>query len=170
MQSIVKRVSWIVVLSLILRTVSWAGDDDIRAINVKFTASENQIVIHYDLLAPSDAKLEVSVRLKKESDRTFTYTPRNLTGDVGPGIPPGFGKTIQWDIAKEFPQGLAGSDYFFEVNLNGGEESGGGSAALTWIGAGAAVVGAGILAVVLSKNHSEPSGSGSSFPAPPGRP
>ncbi|HYQ86218.1 MAG TPA: hypothetical protein VES59_03140 [Bacteroidota bacterium] len=164
-----KRVRWIVVLSLLLQTVSWAGGDDIRAINVKFTSSENQIVIHYDLLAPADAKLEVSVRLRKESDRAFIYTPGSLTGDVGPGIPPGLGKTIQWDIAKEFPQGLAGSDYFFEVNLSGGEESGG-SAVLTWIGAGAAVLGAGILAIVLSKNHSEPPPPGSSFPAPPGRP
>src|SRR3977135_1796646 len=137
---ILRRVRWIVVLSLLLKTVSWAGGDDVRAINVKFTASENKIVIHYDLLAPSDAKLEVSVRLKKESDRTFTYSPRNLTGDVGIGIPSGLGKTIEWDITKEFPQGLAGSDYFFEVNLSGVEESGG-SAALAWIGAGAAVVG-----------------------------
>ncbi|TLY29940.1 MAG: hypothetical protein E6K56_07575 [Ignavibacteria bacterium] len=165
-----KRVRWVVILSLLLKTVSWADDDDIRAINVKFTSSENQIVIHYDLLGPSDAKPEVTVRLKKESDRAFIYTPKNLTGDVGMGIPPGLGKAIQWDIAKEFPQGLAGSDYYFEVNLNGGEQSGGGSAALTWIGAGAAVLGAGILAVVLAKNHSEPPPQGSSFPAPPGRP
>ena len=164
-----KRVRWLVVLSLLVKTVSWAGSDDIRAINVKFTSSENQIVIHYDLLAPSDAKLEVSVRLKKESDRAFIYTPRNLTGDVGMGIPPGLGKTIGWDIAKEFPQGLAGSDYYFEVNLNGGEQSGG-SDALTWIGAGAAVLGAGILAIVLSNNHGGSSNSGGSFPAPPGRP
>jgi hypothetical protein len=165
-----ERVRCIVALSLLLKTVSWAGSDDVRAINVKFTASENQIVIHYDLLAPSDARLEVSVRLRKESDKAFTYTPKNLTGDVGPGVMAGLGKTIGWDIAKEFPQGLAGSDYYFEVNLSGAEESGGGSAALTWIGAGAAVLGAGILAVVLSNNHSGPSNSGSSFPAPPGRP
>jgi len=166
-----KRVRGIVALSLMLKTVSLAGGDDMRAINVKFTSSENQIVIHYDLLAPSDAKPEVSVRLRKESDRAFTYTPKNLTGDVGMGIPPGLGKTIGWDITKEFPQGLAGSDYYFEVSLTGGEESGGGSAALTWIGAGAAVVGAGILAIVLSKNHSEsPPNSGGGFPAPPGRP
>src|SRR6267143_5396304 len=91
-----KRVRWIAVLSLLLQTASWAGGDDMRAINVKFTASENQIVIHYDLLAPSDARLEVSVRLRKESDKAFTYTPKNLTGDVGPGVIAGLGKTIGW--------------------------------------------------------------------------
>src|SRR5947209_17831220 len=112
-----KRVRWVVILSLLLKTVSWADDDDIRAINVKVTSSENQIVIHYDLLGPSDAKPEVTVRLKKGSDRAFIYTPKNLTGDVGVGIPPGGGEAIQRDIAQHFPRGLAASDYYYELNV-----------------------------------------------------
>src|SRR5204862_6931124 len=126
-------------------------------------------IIHYDLVAPADAGYIVSVFLKKESNRAFSYSPRNLAGDAGEGKFAGAGKRVVWDIKKEFPQGLTGADFYFVVNVTPVES---GSNILLWVGAGVAAVAAGVAAVLLFSKASDdqPGGSSGGFPSPPGRP
>jgi len=167
-------IGWLLTFLLALEPAAASGfpnDGDLRATNVRFTSAGDRVLIHYDLTAPADAELEISVRLRKESDPSFSYIPKNLSGDFGPGRYSGVNRTIEWGITKEFPSGLAGNDYFFEVTVRQMESGGFGS--LPLIGAGAAVLGVGILALLLANNHGDSPAApapASGFPAPPGRP
>jgi hypothetical protein len=108
------------------------------------------------------------VYLKKESDRAFSYSPRNLAGDAGEGRFAGTGRKVVWDIKKEFPLGLTGTDYYFVVKVTPVSS---GSNLILWVGAGVAVVAGGVAAVLLfSKSNDEQPGGSGGFPSPPGRP
>ncbi len=165
-----KVISYVLAFTLLLELVPFSvvfAKDEARTGNVRFEVSGDKIIIYYDLLAPADANYIVSVLLKKESSRGFSYSPRNLTGDVGEGRVAGTGKKIIWEIKKEFPQGLTGNDYYFVVNV---VPVSSGNNLLVWVGAGVAVVAGGVAAVLLFSKKKEEPASGSSFPSPPGRP
>ncbi|HEY6193283.1 MAG TPA: hypothetical protein VI215_13250 [Bacteroidota bacterium] len=177
MQSFVRRtgsLGWLLTLLLALEPAAAAGfprDGELRATNVRFVPAGDRILIHYDLSAPADAEVEVSVSLRKESDSSFSYSPKNLSGDFGPGRYSGVNRTIEWGFAKEFPAGLAGNDYYFAVSVR--EVASGGFGMSPLIGAGAAVLGVGILTLLLANNHGDSPAApapASGFPAPPGRP
>jgi len=136
--------------------------------NVRFTIYGSLVTINYDLQGDPEARYSVSLILRKESDSTFRYSPKELTGDIGLGKYAGRGKKIVWDISDEFPQGLQGSDFYFVVNAK--EVEGRSSTGiLTWIGAGAAVIVATVTYIIVTRNRGG-SGVTPSYPIPPGRP
>src|SRR5437867_2820127 len=111
-----KKISYALAAALLVQIVFASGAfarDDVRTSNVRFEISGDKVIIHYDLVASADADYVVAVLLKKESDRGFSYSPRNLAGDVGAGKFAGTDRRAVWDMKKEFPQGLEGTDYYF---------------------------------------------------------
>ncbi len=86
---------------------------DVR--NVKYEMTEKQIVITYDLLGTPDTEYKVTITLKRRQMSSFEYTPRSISGDFGQGKFSGKGRQIIWDFLRDFPQGLEGDDYYFEV-------------------------------------------------------
>lgn len=141
---------------------------DVRVWNVRFEIEENKIIILYDLAGSRDEEYNIVVVLKKEGDQTFKYVPKDLQGDAGVGKFSGPNRRIVWNLSKEFPQGLDAGDYYFEVNA---QEISSTSNELMWLGAGAAVIGAGITALlILNKSPMEDPKRGGEFPLPPGRP
>ncbi len=118
--------------------------------------------------APPDREFKVAVVLRKESDPLFRFKPRKLTGDVGILHSMGRNKQIVWDIAREFPQGIDGNDFYFELQT---EMLTKGNSSMWWIGGGAAVIAGGIVTYfVLSSGKVGPPSSSADFPPPPGRP
>src|SRR5690242_15411759 len=73
------------------------ADEPVRVTNVRFTADSMRVVITYDLSAPQDGEVDVHVRLRRESQRSFLYTPKLLAGDVGRGRFAGTGRSITWE-------------------------------------------------------------------------
>ncbi|HEV8538024.1 MAG TPA: hypothetical protein VGR15_03780, partial [Bacteroidota bacterium] len=165
-----KSISFLLAIALLLQGVPCSialGKAETRTANVRFELSGDKIIVHYDLIAPPGDMCTVSVLLKKESDPLFSYSPKATTGDVGQGVAAGVAKKIAWDIKKEYPHGLTGTDYYFVVIAEGLSS---GSNLLLWAGAGVAAVAGGIAAILLlSKQDEEPTVSGG-FPRPPGRP
>src|SRR6185503_15067613 len=80
--------------------------------NVNFEMSGGEVLIRYDLKAPTDETYHVALVLKRESDPSFEYSPVGVSGDVGSGVFAGTQRRIQWVLAEEFPQGLKGEDYY----------------------------------------------------------
>jgi hypothetical protein len=138
---------------------------EVRVENVRFEAFAERIDVYYDFTGSEDEDYEVTLSLRKETDTLFVYKPKALAGDVGVGRFAGKNKRILWDLRKEFPKGLEGSDYYFVVSAKLVSK---GSSALLWIGA-AVVLGGGAAAYFLlaKKKTEEPEAS---LPSPPGRP
>ncbi len=154
-------------LVLILAAASLAhSGEPTRVSNVRFEMADSNIVIHYDLSGSADGLYRITALLRKENDRSFRYTPKNLRGDVGEGKFAGANRTIVWNVTTEFPLGLKGSDFYFEI---GAESASGSSSTALWYGLGAAALGG--VAFVLFRSSPEASPAGQTgFPAPPGRP
>jgi hypothetical protein len=164
---------FVLAASILLTTVcvkAFAGEDEIKAANISFKVAGQVVVIYYDLNASADQFYKVSLTLKKRFDTTFTYTPVDISGDVGPSVIPGENRIVTWKLADEFPKGLPGEDCFFVIGVESGTESKSGISPLIWIAGGAAVVGGVILAVVLKGSTTVPPVPANNFPNPPGRP
>ncbi len=150
--------------------VAWAIPSNGTSVeNVRFEKSGELVYIYYDLNAPIDKVHEVRLYLRRESELSFLYRPMNITGDVGTIVIPGQGRRIVWDITKEFPDGLAGNDYYFVVEAEFMEPEG--KTPWLWIGGGAALVG-GVVALLIfgGSDDEKPPPVVTGFPDPPGRP
>lgn len=155
-------------LNGILCSTAFAGPK-LHLSNVRFETQENQVLITYDLTGQADLEdHEVSLILKRERDTSFQYIPARQTvkGDIGAGWFAGYNRRIIWEMEKEFPDGLYGDDFYFEVHVNP-LKPGAARTGLWKIGAGAALVGGSVFAIKAVTG----SGSGSAaLPPPPGRP
>ena len=144
--------------------------DELGVTNVRFEVQGELIYVYYDLAGDVEKAHRVAVYLRRESEPTFVYRPLNVTGEIGTIVFPGSAKRITWEFTKDFPEGLQGEDYYFEVEAEA-PESTGGISPLVFIGGGIAVVG-GIVAIVLAGGGDDgpPPVTPTGFPQPPGRP
>ncbi len=136
-----------------------------RTSNIKWVLKGEVIVINYDLKGSPDTKYEISTVMKREGDPSFSVDPGTVEGDVGVGLFAGINKEIRWFYRRDIPQGLQGTDYYFEIHVKPVKE---GSNLIYYVIGGAAVAG-GIIALLVSKgqNTSVPP---LDLPTPPGRP
>jgi len=121
------------------------------------------VVISYDLVAPANTEYEVSVVLKDSDNVLFSFIPHAVSGDVGRVATAGTNKEIRWEYKKDFPDGLPGENYYFEVSA---VPAGGG---FPWLWVGIGLAAAGGAAVVLGAKK-ESGGGETVLPLPPGRP
>lgn len=166
------RLTLVAALMVQLAAPALAADEIVVAVTtVRFEVRGELIYVYYDLAGDVQKAHRVSLYLRRESEPAFVYRPLNLTGEIGTIVFPGTGKRITWDFTKDFPEGLPGEDYYFEVEAEA-PEGGGGISPLVFIGGGIAVIG-GIVAIVLSGGGSDsppPPTTDTGFPPPPGRP
>ena len=116
--------------------------------NVRVTISGLRVTVRYDLTGSPHGEYNVALVLRNRNNPSFRYIPRMLSGDVGTGEYAGKNEEIEWDMTREFPQGLQGNGYYFVVDA---EEAGGSASSVglfTWIG-GAAVVIAAVVAYLI---------------------
>jgi len=129
------------VLLLTLSSSAYAGDEGLKAGNISFKVAGAVVVIFYDLTAPADQLYKVTLTLKRRFDPTFSYTPTNISGDVGPSVVPGDNRAITWRFGNEYPKGLPGEDCFFVVDVEVGSAAPQGISPVIWIAGGAAEAG-----------------------------
>jgi hypothetical protein len=143
--------------AMLVAAPAWAAlrhdGSSARSTAVKWNLKDNMIVINYDLPTDPDAKYVVGVVMKQESDPSFAAVPVAVEGDVGEGYFAGTNREIRWHFRKDYPQGLVGDDYFFEIQIQAQDKP----STSGWIYAalGVAAVTGGVLAFVISKNQSE---------------
>jgi hypothetical protein len=153
-------------LTLLIKIESFAqnGSDELKAENVKWTVKNENILIYYDLQGSPDVKYDVSVKMKRESDSSFVAIPATVEGDIGQGYYAGLKKEILWHYRFDFPEGLQGQDYYFEIYV---KEAAKQKYLLYYIAGGAAII-AGIVALLVNKNPGTPPPR--ELPYPPVRP
>ena len=141
-----------------------SGEDNVE--NVHYTVSNGKILVSYDLLGNSDKLYNVSLTLRKATNKSFVYIPKTVSGDIGEGHFAGKDKGIIWEIKNDFPNGISGDDFYFIVQAAKVEE---GTNILMWTGIGIAAVAAAVTYLITgsTKDTNNPK---SSFPPPPGRP
>jgi formylglycine-generating enzyme required for sulfatase activity len=69
--------------------------------DVKFEQVGKQLVITYNLDAPSGSQWQISVSASTDNGTTWGNNLSSVTGDVGNGIKPGPNKKITWDVLTE---------------------------------------------------------------------
>ncbi len=126
------------------------------------------IFIEYDLVGSADDLYSIALTIRSKSDTTYSYTPLNVIGDVGPNIRAGKNKRISWRISDEYPAILSSADVRFVIKAVPPKSSGGNTE--LFIAGGAAVVGVALAIVLLSSNKAGPGQVSNVFPDPPGRP
>jgi hypothetical protein len=123
-------------------------------------------MIPQNMRTSASASFWVSLILRRKSFQGFKFIPIDVSGDVGKGNFEGNGRQIVWHLYSDFPDGLSGNDFYFQVSatlLNGG-----GASWLYYVG-GVILVGGAAAAVLYKSDLIGKSGS-IPFPAPPGRP
>jgi hypothetical protein len=139
------------------------GDTDARVTNQEVHVEGNVAVISYDLEAPPGGKYIITVELRRESNRDFVLIPPSLTGDAGDVLSNGARKVIKWDYLKNFPNGLAGDDYYFKISLT---HPGG----FPWLWVGLGTAAAAVVAIGTRKPSSgTPQPGTQELPLPPAR-
>ena len=141
------------------------GDAAVRVSNQEVRIEGEAAFISYDLEAPEGETYVIAIELRRESDRSFSLVPTNITGDIGEVVSGGPKKTIRWEYLKDFPFGLSGEDYYFKI-----EVSRPGGFPWLWVGLGSAAA-AGAAVVLLagkSSTSSAPPGT-TELPLPPAR-
>ncbi|MCX6132212.1 MAG: hypothetical protein NTU47_00250 [Ignavibacteriales bacterium] len=164
-----RHVCYLLVGLLILEAAPYQlarGAEGIKVTNVSFRLVGTRIAVNYDLEGMEKETYRTRISLRKESDSTFVYVPRQVNGDVGDGVYAGANKQITWDFLTEFPGGLEGSDYYFTIEA---EVYSPGSNLIYWIG-GVVAAAAAAAAYLLGTKASTSATSDTGFPAPVGRP
>ena len=163
-----KLIHFVLVVTIVLQAIPLSksrAEDDIRLENVRSEVSPGKIIVYYDLIGPRDEGYEVTLTLRRQSDKSFAYTPKILSGDLGRGLFAGRNRKVIWDTSKEFPQGLGWDDYYFVVSASFVSR---GSNVLLWIGA--ALLAGGAATYFLLTKDKEASPTITDFPSPQGRP
>lgn len=101
-----------------VETPASGGDDryeEIRLEKIDTTWEGDTVVITYNLLAPLDKTYEVRLVMQRESDSTFKFFPKTVSGDIGKGKFAGKGRKIRWAHKQEAAQSFMGDDYYFVI-------------------------------------------------------
>lgn len=129
------------------------GRSESKTKEVKWNIRDDIIIINYDLKTNSDAMFKVDIVMKKESDSSFGVIPVSVGGHIGEGYFAGTNREIRWDYRRDFPQGLEGEDYFFEIHIQEQEIESQSNWLYYVVGAGAVAVG--MAAFLMSKSQEE---------------
>jgi hypothetical protein len=139
--------------------------EKIRLANINPTWEDDAVVITYSLIAPLDKTYEVRLIMQRESDSTFQYFPKTVTGDIGKGKFAGEGRKIRWAHKQDASKGFAGDDYYFVITV---KKAGGRKAWLYSTLAATALGGGYILKDKIFPPHDPPRPT--ELASPPGRP
>ena len=105
---------WVLGLMLFIAANAWPQNPQVT--DVRFEQNGEQIVIRYNLNGKPGKKHTVAVELSDDNGKTFRIKPVSVEGDVGKDVRTGSGKSIIWNMQKDFPHGLEGEDFVFAVN------------------------------------------------------
>ncbi len=164
-----RSLTFFCLFALFLASGILKGQEKYPADNVHFHLSGDKVVVTFDLLLPPGDDYTVRLSLQRSSSDTFRLVPSHVEGDVGKGITSGGGKKIIWDIMKEYPEGIEGSDFYFVVTA---ERNSGGLPTWVWLAGG----GAAAALIPLLLHHPADNGGtltqtqDTGFPLPGGRP
>jgi hypothetical protein len=117
--------------------------------------------IKYDLNDSYEYEYSVNIILFRESNPSYNFKPKAVTGDVGQGKFSGNGRKIIWDSRKDLKHALVGNDFYFVLYITKIEPS---NFPWTWVGIGGVAAGAAVLLLSHKSSSSEP-GSPSELPA-----
>lgn len=155
-----------------LTPVAYAQETDLR--NISFQERGKVIIVTYDLIGEAGEKYEVELYLSSDGGSTYDYQPQAVSGDVGDDVRIGTQKRIQWNVLKDFPGGIQGSNYRFRLTA----DKQGGNA--IWYVLGTGLIGGAVGSAVMFLGGGGNDGGGNggdpppstptAIPAPPGPP
>ncbi len=160
-ESIIVLAAGLLLLSVHINPLR-AQDGEISNVRVEQEYSTLRII--YDLEGEEES-YDVELLLQRSAETESPYRPGNLAGDVGEDVVPGKGKTVIWDLAKEFPEGVDPSAVFM-LDMKASLQISFLQRYSMYLGGGAIAVGTALYFILTGEEASPPS----SLPDPSGRP
>ena len=119
--------------------------------NVRFTQrDDSSVIVNYDLIGDPSKKYTVKLSIYMPDTReTIPLEGQSLFGNVGKNVQTGRAKKIGWDLLKDNPEGLHGSDFVFVVDAytqKGGDK-------LSWLFVWLAAVGGGTAYFLIPRSE-----------------
>jgi len=154
------------ILFMIVPSRVSADDEPVAVKNIKWVLRRNTVVITYELQGPLNESYEIGLTLLRESNASFQFVPKSVSGDIGSVELVKSDCEIRWDLTKDVPSGLKGEDFYFEITVT--PAGGGWGTAATIM----ALIGAGIVAIVVLRfaEKAPPEETTTALPVPPPRP
>ncbi|MDP2361701.1 MAG: SUMF1/EgtB/PvdO family nonheme iron enzyme [bacterium] len=84
-----------------------AGQPSVTNVTAQQLPNSEIIQISYDLAEDEGLACWVSVQVDRDNLGSWAVPVHALTGDVGPNVQPGGGKTIQWNAALDYDHNVA---------------------------------------------------------------
>jgi len=143
--------------------------DEIRISIRTVEVNPDHIIITYELTASAADEYEVTLVLLKEGSASFRIPVRSASGDIGEGKFAGGSRRVRWDFGKDYPSGLSGDGFYFEISVSRVTKSN----LLLYLGlGGAAVVIGGVAILAGGKKGGTTTGTPTpvELPMPPARP
>lgn len=85
--------------------------------NITFSENDDQIIIHYNLPGDREDQYNIILRLSSDGGKSFAILPKTVTGDINQ-VKSGTGKTIAWNLYQDYPDGLWGESFVFQIEAN----------------------------------------------------
>lgn len=154
------------ILFMIMPSRVLANDEPIAVQNIKWVLRGNTVVITYEVQGPLNKSYEVGLVLLREGSADFKFAPKTVTGDIGIIELTKPNCEIKWDLTNDFPMGLKGEDFYFEITVTPAGDGWG--TAETVI----ALIGVGIVAIVVLRfaEKAPAEETTTALPVPPPRP
>lgn len=129
---------WPLLLTLLMVPLSAAAEG---VENVRFAVEGDRVLVRYDLVGTG--VYDVELWLSRDGGEVFDERPGAVAGHVGDGVEAGAGRQIRWDVLADWPAGLTGEAFVFEVRAWRRRDR-----RLVWAGAGLAAGAAGVAVLV----------------------
>ncbi|MBM4159469.1 MAG: hypothetical protein FJ217_00060 [Ignavibacteria bacterium] len=168
-----------VIAGLILPLLIWcvnstafaapAPQDELRITIKAVEVKPDYIIVSYELVAPAADSYEVSLVLLREGSSSFRIPVRAASGDIGEGKFAGGVRQVRWEFGKDYPRGLSGEGFYFEISVSKVKSSN----LLLYVGLGGLAAVGGAVALLAGGKKSEGTTSTPSpaeLPMPPARP
>ena len=155
---------WCVDASAFLKTLP--QQEEIKVTIRSVQVNPDHLLITYELTAPATESYEVSLVLLKEGNSTFRIPVRSASGDLGEGTFAGDARQVKWEYSKDYPGGLYGDGFYFEITVNKVSKSN----LLLYLGLGGLALAGGAAVLLGGSKGGDSTPSQTQLPLPPTRP
>lgn len=113
-------VTMVVLLSLTVYAAYGANPKVTNVQAAQRTDGSMKVDISYDLSDEDGDTVTISVNVSDDGGLTYDILPASITGNTGPGVTPGDGKSVVWDAGKDVP-GVYGTEYVVKIIADDGK-------------------------------------------------
>ena len=97
-----KNIQYYITIFVLMSTQLYAQNTNPTVSNVAFSISGTIVTVTYDVTDAEQTTVSIGMQVSSDNGATWNYNFGTATGDIGPGVTIGTGKTIAWNYSGGF--------------------------------------------------------------------